>query len=375
MPAYFHTLYLETTRICNYSCNNCSSGSHLKDHDWGKELTYDEIVDRILIPAYKLGTSSIEFSGGEFLLRRDAFDLLKEANKIGFKISIVSNGSTLNKKNILKLKKILGDNLLISLGINSFSNDENTETRNVKTDNILKIINKLEKENIGINICVSAGAHTAKSFADTLQKIRELKLPFNRIPFTPRNSESKHLMFDKQILKNQLHPALRKDFHGYVSYIPFFLPERVYFDETGQPKKNTKIPTNPSVGCWCGSFYSITPEGEVTPCPLLGDHITGGNIRNEALDKILFHSELFKRIVNRNTFGGKCGKCKYVFSCGGCRTMAYFQTGDLFGEDPTCFIDELTEKELLEFEKETIRNFKNYYRMTRFSQLINNDKA
>ena len=373
MLGNFHTLYLETTRRCNYSCDNCSSGSHLKNFPWGTELSYNEIVNRILIPAYKIGTVNIEFSGGEFLLRKDAFKILKEATRIGFKISIVSNGSTLNDKTIKNLKKLLGENLFISLGINSFNNDDNNKTRNVETDSVLGLITKLEKENISVNICVSAGAHTAKSFAETIQKIRELKLPFNRIPFTPRHSESKQLMFDKEMLKTLIHPALRKDFHGYVSYIPFFLPEEIYTCETGQSKRNSSVPTNPSVGCWCGSFYSITPEGEVTPCPLLGDHISGGNIRTKALDEILFHSDLFKRIVDRNSFGGKCGKCKYLFTCGGCRTMAYFQTGNLFGEDPTCFIEDLSDSELSDIEKETIKNFKNYVRMTKFGGLSGMD--
>lgn len=367
MPDFFHTLYLETTRKCNYSCDNCSSGSHLENADWGDELTYDEIVNRILIPAYNLGTKSIEFSGGEFLLRKDAFEILKEADKIGFKVSIVSNGSTLNKKNIEKLKTILGDNLLISLGINSFNNDENSKTRNIKADNIINIISDLERANIGINICVLAGSHTAESFSNTVEKIRELKLPFNRIPFTPRHSQAKHLMFDKKILKEFIHPSLRKDFHGYVSYIPFFLPPDVYSKETGQDLSEKSVPTNPSIGCWCGSFYSITPQGDVTPCPLLGDHISGGNVKIEDLGNILYGSELFKRIVSRSSFGGKCGKCKYNLTCGGCRTMAYFQNGDLFGEDPTCFIEDLSVSELKEIENETIKNFRNYYRMTKFS--------
>lgn len=369
MIGNFHTLYFETTRRCNYACDHCSSGSHLEDFSWGEELNFDQIINRVLFPAYKLGTRNIEFSGGEFLLRKDAFELLEEANRIGFAINIVSNGSLLNDKTIQKLKKLLGDNILISLGINSFDNKENSETRSVEADNLLRLISKLEKENIRINICVSAGSHTSDSFSSTLEKIRELKLPFNRIPFTPRHSEAKHLMFTKEILKNKIHPSLRKDFHGYVSFIPFFLPEENYISETGLSNKDHKVPINPSIGCWCGSFYSITPEGEVSPCPLLGDHLSGGNVKTEDLEHILFHSDLFKKIISRKDFGGKCGKCKYNFTCGGCRTMAYFQTGNVYGEDPTCFIEDLSETELHNMEQETIKNFKNYFRMTRFGGL------
>ncbi len=45
--------------------------------------------------------------------------------------------------------------------------------------------------------------------------------------------------------------------------------------------------------------------------------------------------------------------------------MAYYKTSNPFAEDPTCFIDSLNEEELLDYEKRTARNFKNYNRMIR----------
>jgi AdoMet-dependent heme synthase len=361
---YFHTLYLETTRSCNFGCANCSSGSHLKNVIWGEELSTDQIINRVLKPAYELGTRNIAFSGGEFLLRKDAFELLEEADKTGFRLSVVSNGSTLNDKTISKLKELLANNLMISLGINSFDNDENSSTRCVTGDSLLDLIKKLEHEYINMNICVTVGMQTADSLHLTLDKIRELKLPHNRIPYAPRHTNEKHLMFDKETLKNKIHPALRKYFQGYVSFIPYFIPPEIHKKYSGQSENEWNVPTNPSGGCWCGSFYSINPEGEVSPCPLLGDHFTGGNVLNQDLKNILFKSELFQKIVSRKDFGGRCGKCRYRFTCGGCRTMAYYQTGDVFAEDPTCFIDELSENELKEIEKEMVKKFINCVRLS-----------
>lgn len=368
MLGKYHTLYLEATRNCNFSCEHCSSGSN-KDHSHETELNYEQIIKRIIDPAYEIGTRFIDFSGGEFLLREDAFDVLEYSHKKGFRISVVSNGSTLTNSNIEKLKKILGNNLLISLGINSFDS-KNKETRNVETNYILKVIEKLERNNINMNICITAGSFNANTFESTLENIRNLNLPLNRIPFVPRNSDKNDLMFDKNIMKEKLHPALRRHYHSYVSYVPFFLSPDVYESISGQDLKTDKIPTNPSVGCWCGTFYSITPIGEVTPCPLLGDNISGGNVLIENLEDILYKSTLFKRIIQRDKFEGKCGNCKYNFICGGCRAYTYYLTGNLFGSDPTCFIDELNESELKELEDETAKNFKNYVRMASFGGLF-----
>ncbi|MFH2095116.1 MAG: radical SAM protein [Bacteroidota bacterium] len=367
MLSMYHTLYFEATRNCNFSCAYCSSGSG-KGKKF-KDIPADIIYERVLIPAWELGTRYIEFSGGEFLLRKDAFDILEKAHIMGFRIAIASNGSTLNKKSISCLKDLLGENLLISLGINSFLNN-NHETRDRETAFILEKISLLESYHVNINISVTIGKFNAADFAETIEKVRELRLPFNRIPFTPRNMPCHEQMFNKQLLKDFFHPVLRKHHAGYVSYTPFYLDPGLYSEVSGQSESENRVPTNPSVGCWVGSFYSITPDGEVTPCPLLGDHISGGNVLKDNLQDILLKSELFTRITNRKALEGKCGACRFRFVCGGCRVMAFYLAGNVFAEDPTCFIDELSPEELEQMTEETAENFRKYVRMAKYGKLF-----
>jgi radical SAM protein with 4Fe4S-binding SPASM domain len=364
MLSYFHTLYFETTRRCNFACDNCATGSQLRGRQWGGELTVSQIVDRIFQPAHRLGTRTIIFSGGEFLLRRDAFELLEAANEQGFRVHVVSNGSTLTDHVVARLKALLGRNLKITLGINSFDNEENTETRDVGADSTLTLIDKLKKERIVINVCVAIGKHTAGSLDATIEKINELKVPFNRIPFSPRNSTAHDQMLDRATMCHVVHPALRKYYQGYVSLVPFLVSPATYERYAGQNEQNTRVPTNPSVGCWCGSFYTINPEGEVSVCPMLGDSLSGGNVLEVDLESILFHSDLFKAIVSRKDFGGKCGTCQYNFTCGGCRAMAYYHTGDVTGEDPTCFIHDLEDGQRQALQQEMEEKFAAYVPMS-----------
>lgn len=361
MLPHYHTLYLETTRKCNLSCPHCSTGSNGK-YDGSENMSYDDILSRILYPAFQAGTRFLAFSGGEFLLRKDAFDLLDQAKKIGFSIGIASNGTTLNEKTVKKIKSLLGNKVIISLGINSFDGD-NEKTRDRSFKRTVEIIGLLGKNNIRINISIVTGEFNKHTFEDTVKKIKNLKLPFNRIPFVPRNSESHHLMLNKNTLRKYFHPVLRREFKGCTSYHPFFLSGEAYKRICGQSEKEDVVPTNPSIGCWVGSFYAINPEGEVSPCPLLSDHLSGGNVLKEDLQEILMESKLFKRIIQRDKLEGKCGSCKFRFTCGGCRAMAYYQTGNVFAEDPNCFLEDLTESELKAMEKETEGSFKNYVRM------------
>lgn len=361
MLPHFHTLYLETTRACNLNCQYCSTGSNgsfKKEAD----LTIDQIVNRILVPAREIGTKNVSFSGGEFLLRMDALQLVAIANEMEFSISIVSNGSTLNRLKIKELQYILGDNLQISLGVNSFTS-ENKATRDKTSDFTMKKIQLLQEHGVNINLSVAIGQYNIESFMETVNKIRDLGLPFNRIPFVVRNCLNKELMYDAESMKRYFHPPLRNCFNGGVSYTPFFLSPEEYTRASGQTEKYDRIPTNPSIGCWCGSFYAINPEGDVSICPLLLDHVSGGNIIKDNLEDILTESAVFKRVLKRETLGGDCGKCQYRFTCGGCRAMAYYKTNDLFGEDPTCFLKNATDKEQSDMETETLKSFQNYVRM------------
>jgi len=363
----FHTLYLETTRRCNFRCEHCSSGSNHPEK-WEEDRSAEDIINFIFKPAKELGTEFIDFSGGEFFLRKDALFLLETAHQMGFKIGISTNGSLLTEELVIKLKLLLNNNLLISLGINSFD-DENKATRYREIQFFTEKLDLLQQYNVNVNISATMGSFNCKTFADTLAKIRAMSLPFNRIPFTPRNSPKPEYMFDKKILKDYLHPALMQSHHGFVSFVPFFLNPNDYKEIT---KTNglSPVPTSPSIGCWVGSFYAINPAGEVAPCPLLSDNISAGNVYKTPLKEILYESDLMKRIVHRENLGGKCGSCKYNWTCGGCRVMAYYQTGDVFGEDPTCFMDELTPEELEKLEKQTRKHFKNYVRMDELSRSI-----
>ncbi|MGI6411319.1 MAG: SPASM domain-containing protein [Bacteroidales bacterium] len=42
---------------------------------------------------------------------------------------------------------------------------------------------------------------------------------------------------------------------------------------------------NPGVGCWVGAYYAINAEGEVAPCPMFLDHVSGGNVYENTFER------------------------------------------------------------------------------------------
>jgi radical SAM protein with 4Fe4S-binding SPASM domain len=92
------------------------------------------------------------------------------------------------------------------------------------------------------------------------------------------------------------------------------------------------------VGCISGIYsYVINARGRVAA----GDIMTleCGDLRKESLASIWKNAELFKLLRDRERLGGKCGRCKYRYICGGCRRRAYALTGELMGADPGCWVE------------------------------------
>ena len=100
--------------------------------------------------------------------------------------------------------------------------------------------------------------------------------------------------------------------------------------------KNEKYINNLG-GCSAGIVScAIDENGDVIPClPLYT--VVVGNIKNNSLMDIWNNSEIFKNLRERAKLQGKCGKCEYVLSCGGCRAESFYNNNNLFGEDNTCW--------------------------------------
>jgi radical SAM protein len=81
-------------------------------------------------------------------------------------------------------------------------------------------------------------------------------------------------------------------------------------------------------------FVFISHVGEVFPSGFLP--ISGGNIRQQSLNRIYRESTLFQRLRDTSKLEGKCGACEFKDICGGSRARAYALTGNPHGEEPCC---------------------------------------
>jgi radical SAM protein with 4Fe4S-binding SPASM domain len=360
----FPAIYFEATRRCNLRCPMCmtasNDGSRVRASR-RRELSYEEIRDLVLVPAKRLGTVAVGWSGGEFLLRDDALSLLRLTAEMGYRCNVCSNGELLDRERLRAMKEAAGGRLTVSVGINSLD-DANEWSRDAGVDRTLEVLDACGELGIDRHVIITIGKHNVESFQRTVDYLVKRRISYNRSPLVARGSGTGHfgeLAFERDDLREWFHPVLRSNVNGYVSYTPFFLSPELYEEASGSPIEGA-VPQNPPVGCWVGSWLTINAEGDISVCPVLLDELAGGNVREKPLDELVAQSELFATITDRSKLEGRCGRCRYQYTCGGCRAMAYFHTGDYMAEDPTCFFEPIDRTTVAEEEEETNRLFKKY---------------
>jgi len=370
MPYRFPAIYFEATRLCNLQCPMCMSSSNDAQSvrvSRQRQLNFEEIRDRVLIPAKRLGVLAIGWSGGEFLLRADAFDLFRLTVDLGYQCKLCSNGELLTRERLQAIKDATGGRVTIALGLNSLD-EANAWSRDATPDRTLEVIDLCEELKIDRHIIITIGKHNTDAFERTVKYLVDRRISYNRSPLVPRGSGCdyfKEQAFDREDLKNRFHPALRRHVNGYVSYTPFFLSPELHEQVSGGVRNGT-VPHNPPIGCWVGTWLTLNAEGDVSVCPVLLDVLSAGNVREKPLDQLVTESDLFRKVLDRGQLKGRCGRCRYQYTCGGCRAMAYFHTGDVMEEDPTCFFDPVDRHTVSEYEEETNRLFKKYLMIARY---------
>ena len=95
---------------------------------------------------------------------------------------------------------------------------------------------------------------------------------------------------------------------------------------------------DPLGGCSAGIVSCATDiDGSIIPCLPLKDFRVGNIVYDDILS-IWNDAPLFKQLKDRSRLMGTCGRCSYRNSCGGCRAVAYYDSGDIMASDVSCHL-------------------------------------
>ncbi|MBS7631303.1 radical SAM protein [Candidatus Bathyarchaeota archaeon] len=338
------------TNACNLSCKHCYQRADKPSADELSTAEAKSIIDQL----DELNVSSIAFSGGEPLMRRDFFEVAGYAAGKGLYVSVATNGTMLTEKNVERLRQSGVSYVEVSIdGASSDTHDSFRGTRGAFNRTI-----------DGIRKAVNAGLFTGIATVSTRKNLYEIPeivklanglgvgrlIVFNFIP-TGRGEEIVDIDLSPEQRENllkYLYKELSSGSMEALSTAPQYA--RVCLQQSLAEGRDITAPTHfaamnlPSRtrqlaeflgGCGAGRLYcAIQPNGLVTPCVFMP--IVIGDLRRQSLREIWSTSKVLRDLSDREALKGRCGRCLYKYICGGCRARAYAYYGDYLAPDLGC---------------------------------------
>lgn len=310
-----HLLELEITTRCNLNCKHCYNRN-------GKIIDMPlPIINDMLKFAYSNHVSTVVISGGESSMHPEFEEICKCIGKykglIG-KTVLQSNG------------KIRDININLLRNYNSIHLSYDLNDANVRKDGEENLILAKELNKAGIYTYLFFTVHKKNIhyIDEVIERANhaQIDLGFNLYCDTGFNHELTLSMEDKLQVCEKLNTLSKK-----AKILPFKNPMTSILEN-----RSSDSFLGIRGGCSAGiASCVILPNGDIIPCPFL--RISIGNIYTDDLKDLWFKSNILKALRDRRAFKGSCKNCKYISYCGGCRKVAFEQTHDLQGEDPTCF--------------------------------------
>lgn len=331
------------TFACDSNCVHCTSAGKPSFPNEMDTASAKRLVDQV----YDFGATFFGITGGEPFLRKDLFEIVQYARKVGLKTSIITDGHLLDEKAI---ESVIKNEMRVSISI------DGTERVNdrIRGKGAYKSAVTAAEELSGTGL-LDCLVYTFTNIEEGVTNLTEKD--FRHVNDLAASQGARWVVYhgfvpysaDMNCLKADPSPAqyewaLNKLFDLSLEYrckpsinvyVPFYAriaKQRglVNFDDWLN---------NFFLGkCWFGKFMSIAENGDAIPCSY-NDVYRFGNVNSQPLKEIwkgLKTSEFFSRVRDKNNLKGKCSTCEYREICGGCRTAALFYTGDPLGSDPRC---------------------------------------
>jgi len=354
-PIRIHAPFLVVwnfTYKCNLKCKHCysESGNISKT-----ELSTEE-AKKVVNQIADFGVTSLAFSGGEPLMRKDFFEVARHAVEAGLYVSLATNGTLLNKENVRKLKEIGVHYVEVSLdGANATTHDF-FRGKSGAFDQTMQGLKNCLKQDICTCVAITGTKNNLTEIPAVLEMSENMGIDrftlFNFVPVgrgkdivasdpSPQEREqllcylNKKLAEEHKIAILSTTPQLaRVALQAHSPTQDDIIMPLAHMEATKISKRATAL-ADFIGGCGAGRFYcAISPEGNVQPCVFMP--LVVGNLKTEKLEDIWLNSPVFKDLRDRGNLKGRCGSCEFKFVCGGCRARAYAYHDDYLMSDPGC---------------------------------------
>ena len=341
-------------RRCNLTCKHCYSIS--ADRDFPGELSTREVF-QVMDDLRAFGVPVLILSGGEPLLRSDIFDISHRARDMGFYVGLSTNGTLIDETNIDAIAEVGYDYVGVSI-------DGIRETH----DRFRRREGAFDASIDGIRLCRARGIKVGLRFTMTQDNAAELprlislmdeedidKFYLSHLNYAGRGNRNRKsdvihqttrwaldLLFDI-CLNDALDGRTREFVTGNNDADAVYL---LRWAEERFPERVAHL--RRKLVQWGGNssgvnIANIDNLGKVHPDTMWW-HYDLGNVRDRPFSEIWSDESEPLMSGLRETprpVEGRCGACRYLDVCGGnTRVRAHQLTGNVWAEDPACYLSD-----------------------------------
>jgi radical SAM protein with 4Fe4S-binding SPASM domain len=320
-----YEIVLSITNKCNLKCLFCYANAAKSKNDFIK-LAF---VKKLFPKLRKLGVQILAITGGEPLLHKDFFKIVKLAKKNFKIIFLATNGYFITERIAKKISKSGISNVQISIEGNKIIH--NSIRRNPRSfERARQAVILLKKYLVDVTLTPTLIKRNLKDIQYVYNLSKEIGCDMSiKRQISTGRADWNNEISPEEYRKAYLFGITKNKISKHPKVLMHCDPLRVIF------KKGLK--KNKLSGCIAGfGLIYVRYDGEIFPCSKLP--ISVGNLNTATINQILNKNQILQELKNRDNLKGRCGKCHNKLICGGCRAAAYAKYKDLFAEDPVCWI-------------------------------------
>ncbi len=343
------TIAWEVTRACAYACVHCRADAQHKPDP--RELNTEEafqLIDRLT----EFGSPILIFTGGDPMMRRDLFDVIRYAADKGLRCSLTPTATALPTLERLQQAKDAGiRRIALSLDAPRAAVHDNFRKVEGSWERTMEILRRAKEIGLSVQVNTTVAKHNVDILTEMIPFIEEVGavqwsvfflVPTGRAMIEQMISPEEH----EQIF-NWLYD-LSKDAPFDIKGTAAPMYRRVAIERKRAETKNDQPITfqgagfqyddglnRPTKGVNDGNgFLFISHTGSIEPSGFLP--LSAGNVRDDDIVHVYREHPIFKDLRDPDKLKGRCGICEYRQLCGGQRGRAFGVTGDYLETDPAC---------------------------------------
>ena len=325
----------ESTRACNFACVHCRADAQ-KTADPG-QLTTKEVTG-LLEQIAGFCKPIFIITGGDPLLRIDVFEIAAYASSLGLTVVMSPSGSNLTMETFTRMKAAGVKMISLSLDGSNAGVHDNFRQVSGAFDLAMKNISLARQMDFAFRINTTVTQHNIADLFN-IQKIafetgaKEwdvfMLVPTGRGKITMEITPSQYEETIQAIYKASLSSPIPIKMTCAPQYT------RVIAQHQKQSVPSNQIKHHGGRGCMAGNgFCFISHVGEIFGCGFLP--LSAGNVRQQNFKEIYQQSPLFVQLRDHTLLKGKCRRCEYQTTCGGCRARALSLKNEYLEEEPYC---------------------------------------